>query len=343
MQKPYFLHKLILGSVLFATLAGCRKENGIDNNSVIETPYGLYASDALGTLYNTNNGDFYKLNFPTDGYPMRAITTSGKNILFIKSNTHISTNNGKNFNYTEKAVTKFANWQSMILDVPSENKLYLAIEPTIPPGAASSIKVSTDNGVTWADDNNWDPSLSGVSGFKITSFTQLANGILFAHDAVNNTLYKRVNNGAPWTQVTMGGMPTGGPYYLSHINNVLVLADYTGVQGIWNSTNNGQNWNQYTGLPARPIYAVSAPFDEVLLVGTDSFGLYKLLGNTFTPANSGMGSYNVVKGITGKENTFKNGTIARYYYVATSNGIYRTGNQGQDWIMVKPGNFTKVY
>ncbi len=340
MQKPYFLHKLILGSVLFTTLFSCRKENGIDNNNVLETPYGLYASDALGTLYNTNNGDFYKLNFPTDGYPMRAITTSGTNILFIKSNTHISSNNGENFNYAEGAVTKFANWQSMILDLPIVKKLYLAVDS---PGAPFPIKVSTDHGVTWSFDNKWDPNLTGVPGYKITSFAALANGILFAHDAANNKLYKRNSDGADWTEVTMAGIPAGGPYYLSHINNVLVLADYTGVNGIWNSTNNGQNWTQYTGLPGRPIYAVSAPFDEVLLVGTDSTGLYKLLGNTFTPANSGMGNYNVVKGITGKENTYKNGVVARYYYVATSNGIYRSGNQGQDWILVKPGNFTKVY
>ena len=338
MQKPYFLHKLILGSALLATLASCHKENGIDNNNVVSTPYGLYASDALGTLYNTNNGDFYKLNFPTDGYPMRAVTTSGTNILFVKSNTHLSINNGVNFNYTEKEVTKFANWQSLILDVPQWNKLFLAADAAT---AQSPIKISTDHGVTWSYDMAWEPA--GFASFKITSFTQLANGELYAHDAVNNKLYKRATDGANWKEVTMNGMPAGGPYYLSHINNVLILADYTGVQGIWNSTNSGQNWNQYTGLPGRPIYAVSAPFDEVLLVGTDSTGLYKLLGNSFTPANSGMGSNNVVKGIAGKENTFKNGVIARYYYVATSNGIYRSGNQGQDWILVKSGNFTKVY
>ena len=327
----YNLAFLGMAAVLFSA---CKKENGIDNNTVIKKPYSLYAADVQGALINTNDGTNYTTVFQADGYPQRAIVTSGSNLIFIKQNVHFSNDNGLNFNmrYQNAAPPQLAPWQPMILNVPDHGRVYLAsIDP-----ANKGIVYSADSGFTWVTDNGWD---AGVVGGGITSFTQLKNGTLYARSA--DSLYKRDNKTDSWTHIIPATQPTGVGY-LSHFNNTLLFSDYTGAAGVIHS-DDGINWTAYQGLPGRPILATAAPFDQVLLVGTDSMGIYRLQGGSFVPSNNGLETRTTVYAITGKDDIFMNEATKRYVYIATNKGIYRSEDLGQNWARVKEGDYRAIY
>lgn len=339
-SKVYLL-PLLLFTALTATLvgSGCRKENGIDNNSVIRTPYGVYFSDRNGALYGTNDGKAYKTVFPADGYSARSVLcTSGENILWVKNNLHVSEDNGLNFN-PPRVSTNFINppagfrWSSIMLDVPKFGRVY-----AINSNSGSGVVSSQDNGVTWAND---EPIFSGVA---VQSFTQLKNGNVYAIDNTGTLIYEKTAQLSPWSAVTVNTPLPTGSYHLSHINNALVAADVTGGNGIYFSNNGGADWVQYTGMPTnQEIFAVNAPFEQVLLAGCDSAGIFRLNGNTFVPSNNGLAPFTKVYGIVGKQDMYKNDKIIQYVYIATNNGLFRSEDLGQNWTLVRAGDFRAIY
>lgn len=325
------------------TVQSCRKHNGIDNNTVIQTPYGLFFSDKQGALYNTNDGQTYHLLFPADGYSMRSVVTSGLNILFVKRNTHLSLDNGLNFNFTDTTVLERTPWQSIMLDVPSHGRVYLCVDSFAGVGGPefAGVKYSTDHGKTWQVDNNYDPNTL-TAPISAQSLAQLRNGDLFAYDNVKPALYKRTSAGAPWGPVTTSGLPAGRSVFLSHFNNALLAADTLGGV-VYYSNDGGATFNPYPGLPGRKIRCVVAPFEQELLVGTDSAGVYRLLNGGFIAANNGLTSGSVVHAFAGKDDLYKNGVIKQYVYLASNTGLYRSEDGGQNWVMVLPGDFRRVF
>src|SRR5690606_29244400 len=178
MQKYYLGYKLTLVALMAVSLYSCRPvENGIDNNQVIKKPYTLYACDTLGTLYNSNDGVDYKdIVFTADGYPSRAIATSGDYLLWVKSNSFVSDNDGQNFNPTHNGnvVNQAAFDNSLLLNVPNLQRVYMS--STQGPGGCI---YSDSNGKrnTWVIDTKFEP---GVSGVQFTSFTLLPKGTVVA-------------------------------------------------------------------------------------------------------------------------------------------------------------------
>jgi hypothetical protein len=333
MRRSYLINRLAFVALLAVAFVSCKKENGIDNETVIKKPYGLYVGDHLGALLSTNDGDTFKTVFPKDGYPIRAITTINKNAIFIKANVHLSQDNGQNFNPTYFFANPIPVWQQMILTVPSHGRVYLSsIDFT-----TKGVVYSDDTGRTWHNDDQWDP---GIAAGGITSFTQLKNGMLYAHALNSDSLYKRDNRDDKWTHVNpIPNIPGGGMLYISHFNDEIVG---TGVNGVYHSTD-GINWSQYNGLPATFYRCTSAPFEQALLVGTDSMGIYRLDGNTFVAANNGLETKTTVFAITAKENVYKNETSKKYVYIATDKGVYRSEDMGHNWIRVLPGRFVSAY
>ena len=336
--KWYFLYIIMLSVTIGGLFgSGCRKENGIVNNNVIRTPYSLYFSDKLGAMYNTNDGKAYKVIFPTDGYTARAVTTSGPNIIWVKNNLHLSADNGLNFNPKNFNVSPLANWQSLILDVPDQGRLYLASKTGV-----NGVEFSPDNGITWQTDpaTVW----GSISGASVQSFAQLRNGWLYAIDNTGTRIFERKSLTAQWTEVTQVTALPAGTYYLSHFNNALIAADVTGVGGLFYSNNGGVDWATYAGLPnSQEIFSVGAPLDQVLLCGTDSAGIYRLVGDKFQPSNNGLEPFTKVYGIVGKQETYKNNVIRQFVYIATSKGLFRSEDLGQNWTLVRPGDIRVLY
>lgn len=328
MRFRLLCHSVLLFSAAAAlTLGSCRKENGIDNNNVISTPYGLYFADSEGSLYNTNDGINYRTVAFSDGYGPRAILVTGNNLLMVKQNVFLSMDNGQNFNPVDTSANPYAPWQNLILDVPSHSRVYLASTQLY------GVKYSEDKGSTWKVDTNWDTAITNHYIPVVESFAQTQDNNLFAWDNFDDRLFKRTGTGEKWKEVDKNGLPTGPAWwYLGRFANQLLLTDYTGFNGMRYSNDGGQNWNAYIGLPQRTLYATYAPFDETLLVGTDSMGLYRLEGGIMIPSNNGLDDFTSVYGFAAKTDYYKVGVEKKYVYAATSTGLYRSEDNGKNWI-----------
>lgn len=343
MRKSYLIYKLGVAVLFAAAFQSCKKENGIDNDTVIKKPYGLYIGTDQGALLNTNDGMNYKTIFPPDGFKSRALVTSGMNILWAKGNLHMSADNGRNFNPTYFDINNFYlqvqpyfPWQPIILSANDQNRVYVSSR------VGRGIAISDDNGKTWKNEDQFD---DGIANTLFTSFTQLSNGAIFAHNLSNDSLYKKDNKGDKWSyKPAQDALPATGAFVLGHNTNKLLAMDVTGQSGVYFSDDEGLKWQAYTGLPAnRLLYAIAAPFDAVTLVGTDSMGVYRLENGNFVPSNNGLDDWTVVYAIVGKEDVYKNETNKRYIYIATNKGLYRSEDMGMNWQLVKEGSYVALY
>ncbi|HRO41188.1 MAG TPA: hypothetical protein PL009_00030 [Flavipsychrobacter sp.] len=340
MRRYNQLYKLAFVIFALATAQSCKKSNGIDNNTVIKKPYGLYIGSNTGELLATNDGLTFKTVFGVDRFPYRSIITSGPtNLLFVKGNVHLSENNGQNFNptYLQYATPGiFAPWQSLILNVADHGRIYLSsMDP-----ATRGIVYSEDNGKRWKADGEWEP---GAIGGAITSFAQLSNGTLFSFSDANDSLYVRGDKNAKWTHYPQTKVQPTGMSYLSHFNNTLLLTDYNGPMGVQYSNDSGKIWTKYPGLPNRKLRVTHAPFGRVLLVGTDSMGVYRLENGKFVPSINGLETNTTVYSIVGKEDIYKNSIEKKYIYIATNRGLYRSEDLGFSWALMLEGDFGALY
>lgn len=322
-------------------LQSCKKENGIDNNNVIRTPYGLYFADNQGALYNTNDGKSIRRIFNTDGYVQRSIVTSGTNLLFVKKNVHLSTDNGDNFNPTDLSVNPKSRWESLMVDVPSHGRIYITSLNGL------GIIYSEDHGKTWKNDMDWDTGPGGTVLYAPYPHTiaQLKGGDLFCYNNDSQMLYRRTSKTDTWKAVAKNGLPPH-TYFLSHLNDALIATDVagTGTQGVYFSTDKGLNWTAYSGLPADvPLMDTYAPFEQTLLVGTRGFGVYRLQSGAFVPSSNGLPSNCIVYSITAKSDTYKNEVVKQYIYAATNAGLYRSEDGGQNWILQYDGDIRLLY
>lgn len=340
MRKYYQFYKLALGLFAVAAMQSCKKSNGIDNNTVIKKPYGLYIGTNSGDLLKSNDGLNYQTIFGVDRFPYRAIITSGPtNVVIVKANVHLSENEGHNFNstYTQFAPPfPSAPWQSIILNVTNHGRIYFS--STDP--ASKGVVYSEDNGKKWKIDDLWD---DGATGGNITSFAQLKNGPLFTFNDKDDSLYMKDSKDDAWTLYPKNVKLPTGMSYLSRFNNTLLLTDYTGANGVHYSNDSGKNWTKYVGLPLRPLLCTHAPFDRVLLVGTDSMGVYRLENDKFVPSNNGLETHTKVYAIAGKEDVYKNGFEKKYIYIATNKGLYRSEDLGFSWALVLDGDYGALY
>ncbi len=341
MRKISVVYVALTLSILGIALQSCQKNNGIDNNQVVTKPYSLYVVDSQGAVFNTNDGlDYKKTVFQPDGIPPRAIATSGENIIMIKSSVFVSENEGEDFNVAYSTPSANAFHQTMVIDVPSfDGRVYLAS------ALGNSIAYSDSNGSrnSWKLDNS-----NPLVGSSITSFTQLMDGTLIAFDDINRKIFTKGSIGAPWAQMNGSGLPGAGTgqFYISHYGNTVVAADYTGNAGVWYSNDMGNNWSQYSGVPTGVrILSTQAPFNRVLVLGLEGEGIMRLpLGSTtFQAANNGLDNNTSVHSIAAKANSFKNNAKKQFVYIATNTGVYRSEDNGENWIKVKAGNYAAAY
>ncbi|MGN6568570.1 MAG: hypothetical protein ACTHJ0_11485 [Flavipsychrobacter sp.] len=347
MRKNYPVYKLVAVALVAVAFQSCRKYNDINTDTVIVAPYSLYFSDSAGSLINTNDGNVFKPSvFPSDGYPSRAICVAGENLMWVKGNAHISTNNGVNFNPTYTYVNPLAFNQSLILYAKDEDRVYMAS------AEQRGIEYSDQKGAikSWQSDTAFNKAIAAGS-FLATSFAQLKDNTVIVYDYITNRIFTKGNKTAAWVEskplpAPAKFLPSGHKFSLGHYNNTLVAIDSMGKGGAWYSNDKGASWNQYTGLPTtRPLLCVASPFDGVLLVGTDSLGIYALQGSStsFAYSGSGLGINSSVRGIAFKENVYENGVAKQYVYIATSQGIYRSQDLGQNWVQVIAGNYYSIW
>ncbi len=331
--------------VLFALgLHSCKKaENNIDNNQIVIKPYSVFAVDSNGYLEKTNNGDNWEIIKANGGNAGRALATSGENVIWVLEDqvALVSTGNTNQFNgikhygpNPDPALN-----QSMIINVPEHGRIYMSGND------GKGIIYSDSNGKrgTWYIDAAFAPNAPFV---RITSFAYLNNGHLAAYDYVNQKLFIKVARDTFWAEVpALNGLPAGGKFFLASFNNKLVLADSTGTNGLYYSNDEGNNWTQYQGIPGDAVInCMKSAFGQFLLVGTAQYGIFRV-GNdgVFRAVNNGFTSGANIRNITAKDNIYKNEQTVQYMYAATDKGIFRSIDRGENWILVKPGNYVLIY
>jgi len=369
MRNLYSIYTIALLAIFWIALDSCNKRvDGIDNNVVIETPYTLYFCDSSGALYNTNDGiGVKKMVFTADGSLPRAICLSGTDILWVKMGMYISQNNGQNFNscaYFDPAhtpnnpilffdINPASLNQSLVLNSQDENLVYVCTSTPRAgsvPGIGVAYSNQNGNAFTWVIDTNYNNFPLSTSNVAISSLTELANNTIVGYDTFTNQTYTKASATAAWfqqKQTVALPLPCGG-FTLGHFNNMLVAIDNVHGLGAYYSNDFGQTWAKFSGLPAgRNLYSVASPFDQVLLVGTDSMGVYKLTADNstvFSSANIGMESFATVRGIAAKSNIYKeDGKAQLYIFLATDKGLFKSVDLGQSWIRVQAGNFVAAY
>jgi hypothetical protein len=342
MQKGFLPSVLLASLVSLVALQGCKKESalGIDNDKVVKTPYSLYAANSEGWLINSNDGETYSSIFPPDGYAPRAIVTAGENLLFLKQNLHMSSNNGRNFNPVYTNVKKFP-WQTSIYYALGQNSLYVTSN------SGKGIAVSTDKGKSFQDDIAWEADIPPV--FDISSFSALGNNVMFAYSNQNNVTFRKDNAGANWKPVTTEGLfPVDGTsYYLSSNSTTLFLTDYEGFGGVWYTEDEGVHWARF-GQGALPMghhwnCAASPAGGQSFLVGTDSSGVFRVENGKFVTANVGLEKNMSVYSIAVKKNIYKNDATRVYVFIGTNKGIYRSEDYGVTWDKMTSGSFDGKY
>ncbi len=341
MDNRKVIYKLGIVLALAFSVQGCKPAyDEIDNNNVVSKPYVLYIGDTLGTIYKTNDGLNFEVVLSSDNYRASAIATSGKNLLFIKRNVHVVEDFGKGNNSNPTYIstgllTPYG--ESIIINVPKfGNRIYLG------GGGTRGYLYNDSNGKPGINYTNWrsEIQLSIPSNNVFTSFTILDNGILIAYDDINKRTFKLTARDAQWEQTTGTKLPNSGKFIITHSGNTLVAADLTGTNGVYYSNNEGNSWQQYSGLPASTkILSVNGGFGQTVLIGTDGKGVYRLpLGRTaFVSANLGLPQNARVGSLSEKYDLYKNDKRVEYIYAATDKGVYRSQDLGENWVKVFDG------
>lgn len=331
----------VFASVVLAavSLSSCRKENGIDNNQVIQTPYSLFVSDSAGGLKVTNDGETYREIFRPDGLTDRGILTSGSNVLWAKNRVYLSQNN-EAFNPTFNTLDTSVKWASMLLRSDKQKRVY------VPSTIGSGIYYSEDNGRSWQDDTTF----LGGGRFPASTFAETNDGVLYAYDNQNRRAAIRLSATTPWALIgSSTALPTSGSFQLIGYQKTLVAYDYSGSAGAWYTTDSGQNWKQFTDIPAgERLRCAVVPFGDNLLIGSESGKVYRFNNGTFVASSEGIETGSIVRGLAAKTNIFKadgngNSRENRYVFAATSTGIYRSEDGGLNWVKMIRGDYQNIY
>ena len=317
----------------------------------------LWAKSSL--LISTNNGTNFNHSFDSLGsYPGFAC-------------------NGFPIDLNQSMMIEIAAWNRVYIVSDSVDELspnYLGIRFSLYQGT-QGLWYTDGRPDTMGGFGNYGPEPFTVT---ITSFTQLTNGILCGYDARHNRNCYLTSTNVLWRECTANpdaatnpglagignnfnksGVPlphcdanatpvdTAARYSYGHFNNRLIAIDNKNCNknGAYYSDDTGRNWTQYAGLPGVPLLCVASPFEEVSLIGTAGAGLYMLNNNTgaWQVNNNGLGTNLIVHNIAFKENIYKDGSIQKYVFLATNNGIYMSTDMGTNWTQTIPGNFVTIY
>lgn len=376
MKKLFRCSTLLLTAGI--SLFSCsKKSDNVNNSQVIATPYSLYFTDSSGVLYNSNDGRSSKIVFTSDGRPSRALIAMGGNLMWIKGQDipmpgptmYYSINEGKNFNHCFDSITsipmvsntgKTINLnQSMIAYVTAWDAAYCV---TNNPDGQNIFGLAGNplKGLPgfWTRENYYDTDqITFPHDITATSLTVLKKDMLIAYDAVHNRCFNRSALLIRWKESFAGAntLPVASAttfFSIGHYNNRVIAIDNiggsatSGNSNVYYSDDNGSNWFPYSGIPIGiPLQCISSPFEQVCLVGTDGMGIYMLNPNTgtFEARNNGLPANSSVRGITFKENIYKNGVHTQYVYATTNTGLYVSTDMGNSWVKTIPGNFVSIY
>ncbi|HJN06839.1 MAG TPA: T9SS type A sorting domain-containing protein [Bacteroidales bacterium] len=184
------------------------------------------------------------------------------------------------------------------------------------------ISYSDDNGETWIKSINGSSQIGYLSIFS-------ANGMLLA-GSFGDYLYTSNNNGASWSHVSHPEFPASYTSSFAENNGVFFAASLFSGSDIYRSFDNASTWEATNTLGQGDIQSVHNS-NGILYAGrTDGVFRTSDNGNSWTKASGGLSEIPFIKAI---------GSDDEYIYTSTtSEGLWRSNNQGDDWeLVMNPG------
>lgn len=186
-------------------------------------------------------------------------------------------------------------------------------------GLSGGVDMSTNSG------SSWSAAYSGAAVWAVSS----NSGVLFA-GTNGDGVYSSTNNGANWTQTSVGINNINTPAILLASGTDVFAGAFLG--GIFRSTNEGVSWSQMnSGLTNIAVQALASNGAN-LFAGTSGSG-----GGVFTSTNNGANWTLVSNGITNNNVTsfaIDGSTIFAGTY---GGGVFSSINNGTNWTAVNTG------
>lgn len=187
--------------------------------------------------------------------------------------------------------------------------------------ASSTIRFSDNGGVTWAQ-------ASQSPNSTVTQFATWGNTLFCGS---GSGMYRSTDNGVTWT--TSNGSSNIAYQFIQSLavgNNALYAGAYS---SLYKSTDNGDNWTQLPSLSFNNT-AINCLFAKgtLLFAGTASKGVMMSSdgGQNWNQINAGMQSANQsIQAIS---------VIGGNLFVAASDGVYTSTNDGANWTLVSALN-----
>jgi len=329
--------------ILLVVTSSCEKRNEIDNTGVVRTPYVMYIGGSLGSMFKTNDANYFDPLHYIDDVSIRQVITADSNILYLKGNCYVSDDDGRAFNvcntdarpyYDEPLYQKYFIPHQMHYDA-SRKRVYLCVN--------GDLAQSDDLGKTFTS--------TGI-GAAPTSVTELDDDNVFAIQDESN-IFVNLGGISGWAPVPINTPFAGGSnYFLTSFGTTLVATDYEGMNGCFYSTNGGVDWTSYGGVANNGVKILfvnaveNAQGSMDLFLGRDGAGLYKLdvANGSFETSSIGIPSNAKIQYVVSKKIVFRTSVERFFYFCATDKGLYLSeqASAGADWRLVRDGEFSTL-
>ncbi len=351
MRRIHTVYTVICVTLVAFALQGCQqKRNPGPDDGYVQKPYSLFIVDEQGLVWGTNDGEKFKRWSGSQGAGfVESVYSSGHRLIFrapAGADLHVSepdTSAGVHLNtnpsYRNLNIAAFGPAIAIQLedfnDTPKagpRDRFYVA-SGSGKPVAYSEYNADPDS-VWWHEDGQ-----SGLTVSTITSFAQLANGLVIAYDDATRKIFTRDNIKNGWTGKNSNGLPAAGQgqtYVINKGNDVLVVivnGDAT-TNGIYESKNFGDDFSKLPEIDGGiyDITGATGAFGKVLIASTKTNGIWRLGGQGEWERTFGLDEGTEVHGVLSKYNKFKSEEVREYIYAATSTGLYRSDDLGQNWV-----------
>ena len=301
------------------------------NSGALFTPIGLYDNQiikitGLNNMLFALDGNYLLFRSSDDGATWKDITTTNMDGLYVYNGILFAT---ESFGGVYKSTNNGDSWVLLNNGLPSDGYQIASFGSFIygyRSFSANLIYRSADNGNSWSVLNNDLPAFDGVNSFG--SF----NNLLFVNlvTAAGSMLYKSSNSGVNWTKLNNWD-PLD--YVNSFVQSGTYLAASVNGKGIYRTNDKGASWSlSNTGLNSissivltKGASKIYASINEYFMRGS----LYQSSNNagTWTELKNGLTTGNVVDMVIMNNNVL----------AATTNGLYKSTNQGTNWSLSNSG------
>jgi hypothetical protein len=344
--------QIVLAALVVAMLAttACVKQptEPIDNTGTLLAPYTLLVGSTNNSLYKTNDGISFDFIKPGGGSWSQSVMAVDTNIVFVNNSINVGSGMRLPF-YAPQTQTGFPvlikNGTIYKQGYPNMS-FYDAANKNAYVCGLFELRESNATGIV----GTWNASpFTGTVPATPTSVAKTANGDVFTW-TIGGKLYKKTGGLGNFTQVTITTAPptaAGQFYFLSAVEDKLLLSDYTNTAGIYYSTNGGVTWSILAGIPLGNdvTFGKGMQYTNQYFTALDTIGLYRWdYGNNILVREGLDLPKNIrIYDMVSKRNVYRTGLSKIYYYLATDQGLYKSDNDGNNWTMIKSGEYSALY